>query len=439
MVKAVLILDAGSQYIKLIDKIIRNLGYKTDIMALNVDISLVNANDFGAIIISGGPSSVYEPNAIKCDPELFNLGIPILGICYGMQLINYLTGGIVCKKLVREDGVHDINIIKDESLLFHNMDKKQQVLLTHGDSLETISDNYKITSTSSNSTTNMIIVTSIENTQKKIYGVQFHPEVDITPNGQQMFYNFFTHIAGLEASYTIDNRLNEITENIKMIVGDKKVIMLVSGGVDSSVCLALLHKVIPKDQIIAVHIDHGFLRKTEHHIIDTLNKLYGVTILDAKNDFYNGTTHIDGQLVGPLKTIIEPEQKRKIIGNMFINVIDSYFDRLGIDKNQALLVQGTLRPDLIESSSSMATVGKAATIKTHHNDTQLVRDMRAKGLILEPLKDFHKSEVRSLGKQLGLTDEIVNRHPFCKFNFFLTLLQENQIIWIRKRILQLLC
>jgi GMP synthase (glutamine-hydrolysing) len=399
----VVILDAGSQYIKLIDKNIRDLECNTDILPLNTQADKLK--NYKGIVISGGPDSVYAPNAIKCDPVIFDLNIPILGICYGMQLMNYMFNGTVVKKFVREDGQKTIRISKS-SKLFHNMEDYQKVLLTHGDSVESLGDNFKITAMSGD------LISGIEHTQFPIYGVQFHPEVELTENGVQIFKNFLFNICDLKPTYTIQNRLDELLNTIKLTVENKKVIMLVSGGVDSTVCLALLHKALNKDQIHSIHIDHGFLRKKEHEVIAYLNSLgYNINVLDKKDLFKHGKTIIDGKETKELYQVIEPEQKRKIIGDCFIRTVDGYFDELGLKQEECLLVQGTLRPDLIESASKLAS-GKADTIKTHHNDTKLVRDMRDKGLILEPLKDLHKNEVRKLGIVLGLDHSLVYRHPF---------------------------
>lgn len=397
------ILDAGSQYIKLIDKNIRELDCETDIYPLN--ISHEKLTGYKGIIISGGPDSVYEKNAVMCDIKIFDLNIPILGICYGMQLMNYLFGGSVVKKDVREDGQKPINIIY-KSLLFQNMDMDQKVLLTHGDCVEKIATNFKITALS------QTLVSAIEHNDLPIYGVQFHPEVELTENGTQLFKNFIFDICKLVPTFSLQNRLNSLINLIKTTVADKTVIVLVSGGVDSSVCLALLHKSLNRNQIYAVHIDHGFLRKKEMEVINKLNELgYNIKVLDCKNEFYNGQTTINGKLSIRLCDTIDPEHKRKIIGDTFMKVIDKYFEAINLKQEECLLVQGTLRPDLIESASKLAS-GKADTIKTHHNDTKLVRDMRDKGLILEPLKDLHKNEVRKLGLELGLDNDLVFRHPF---------------------------
>jgi GMP synthase (glutamine-hydrolysing) len=392
------ILDAGSQYGKLIDKIIRELNCDTDLFPLNVDATELVG--YKGIVISGGPDSIYEPDAIECDPDLFKLNVPVLGICYGMQLINHLFAGTVVKSDKRQDGQKIINIMN--SKLFNGMSENQKVLLTHGDRIDLLSEDFKVIATHNGE------ISAIEHFVLEIYGVQFHPEVDLTENGILIFQNFLFDICHLEPCHTIENKLNDIIIYIKNIVKNKKVIMLISGGVDSTVCLALLHLALDEKQIHAMHINNGFLRENDIYAIDYLKELYEITILDKQDLFYNGTTVIDGKESDKLCETSDPEQKRKIIGDCFIKAIDECFHSV---KDDILLVQGTLRPDLIESASKLASTN-ANIIKTHHNDTQMVRKLRDRELIVEPLKDLHKSEVRKLGLLLGLDLDIIFRQPF---------------------------
>lgn len=356
-------------------------------------------------MISGGPDSVYDENAITCSRKLFDLGVPILGICYGMQLMNYLFGGTVIKKKYREDGQQMITVTK--SLLYFGLDHYQKVLLTHGDSIDLLATEFMVNAVSENG-----YVSGIEHKKLPIYGVQFHPEVELTEKGTDIFKNFLFTICRIQPSFTIENRLTDMLNDIKDQVSDKNVLVLVSGGVDSSVCLALLHQILDKEKIHAVHIDTGFMRKNDILAIKKLTSLgYAVTVLNESESFYNATTVINGKETARLCDTVLPEEKRKIIGDCFIKIVNNYFSTHNLNESNCLLVQGTLRPDLIESASGLASK-KADTIKTHHNDTELVRDMRDKGLILEPLKDLHKTEVRKLGLQLGLTESLVYRHPF---------------------------
>lgn len=392
------ILDAGSQYGKLIDKIIRELNCDTDLFPLNVDASELCG--YKGIVISGGPDSIYEPDAIECDLNIFKLNVPVLGICYGMQLINHLFSGTVIKSDKRQDGQKIINIM--DSKLFNNMSQNQKVLLTHGDRIDLLSDDFKVIAKHNDE------ISAIEHIVLDIYGVQFHPEVDLTENGILIFKNFLFNICQVEPCHTIENRFDDIIISIKNMVKDKKVIMLISGGVDSTICLALLHLALDKKQIHAMHINNGFLREDDICAIDYLKKLYEITILDKQDLFYNGTTVINGEETNRLCETSDPEQKRKIIGDCFIKAIDECFRSI---KDDVLLVQGTLRPDLIESGSKLASTN-ANIIKTHHNDTQTIRRLRDRGLIVEPLKDLHKSEVRKLGLLLELDPRIIFRQPF---------------------------
>lgn len=403
----VAILDAGSQYGKLIDRIVRsNCECDTDLFPLDVDVGQIDNGKYGAIIISGGPDSVYAESSMKCSDSLFNLDIPILGICYGMQLMNYMFGGTVSKGAMREDGQTEIQVDVN-SKLFEGLDANQMVLLTHGDSVDVLASSFKITGMSVESS----VVSAIECFTKPFYGVQFHPEVDLTINGIQMFKNFLYTICGLQPTFKFSIRVETLIDELRVQIGSKKVIMLVSGGVDSSVCLAMLHRAVPPENIYAVHVDHGFLRYDEMTSIETIRELgYSVEVLEVADEFLNASTIIDGKQTVTLGETCDPETKRKIIGDTFMRVIDKHFSNIS-DMNSYLLVQGTLRPDLIESANTHAS-SKAHTIKTHHNDTALVRTMREKGLIIEPLKDLHKNEVRKLGLQLNLPPQLIQRHPF---------------------------
>eukprot|EP01112_Ceratiomyxa_fruticulosa_P005151 TRINITY_DN1573_c0_g1_i4.p1 TRINITY_DN1573_c0_g1~~TRINITY_DN1573_c0_g1_i4.p1 ORF type:complete len:668 (+),score=127.64 TRINITY_DN1573_c0_g1_i4:1436-3439(+) len=400
------ILDAGSQYTKVIDRKVRELSVASEILPFDTPVQELLERKFQAIIISGGPQSVYSDLAPKYDPKLFSIGIPILGICYGMQLMNLVFGGKVEKKENREDGVDYINI--QPSNLFKGMKDVQKVLLTHGDSITSLAPDFKTIALSSAG-----IISAIENVEKKLYGLQFHPEVDLTEHGKDILRNFLFEICHLKGGYTLENREERAIKYIRGIVGDKKVLVLVSGGVDSTVCAALLSKALDPKKIYALHIDNGFMRKEESANVEKALQVLGLhlIVVNAKDVFLNGKTEIKGKLTKELTNTVNPEEKRKIIGDTFMKVAQAEIEKLGLKFEDVYLAQGTLRPDLIESSSHFAS-NTAAVIKTHHNDTDLVRALRDSGRVVEPLRDYHKDEVRELGKVLGIPETIVHRQPF---------------------------
>eukprot|EP01060_Flectonema_neradi_P022541 TRINITY_DN30786_c0_g1_i1.p1 TRINITY_DN30786_c0_g1~~TRINITY_DN30786_c0_g1_i1.p1 ORF type:complete len:666 (+),score=177.85 TRINITY_DN30786_c0_g1_i1:49-2046(+) len=412
MSEKVAILDAGAQYGKVIDRRIREMKVFSEIVPLGTSIEKLKADGYTSIVISGGPGSCNAEDAPAYDSGLFDAGIPVLGICYGMQMMNFHYGGTIEKKDQREDGQEEI-IIKTDSRLFDGLTEKQDVLLTHGDSAGTVATGFRTIATSGP------IIAAIENADKNLFGVQFHPEVDLSTNGKVVLSNFLFKICNFKGTFTPKSREEHCIDTIKKQVGDGKVLCLVSGGVDSTVCTALLSKALGAERVVAAHIDNGFMRQDESKNVGIALGSLGVKlkVFDCTDDFLNGKTECTDKKTNTryttkkLMDTTAPEEKRRIIGDTFMRVAERITKELHLDPKETYLAQGTLRPDLIESASSLAS-SKADAIKTHHNDTELVRELRKAGRVIEPLMDYHKDEVRELGMSLGLPKELVMRQPF---------------------------
>ena len=385
----ILVLDFGSQYTQLIARRIREQNVFSEIHPFNYSVDEIIKNKPKGIILSGGPSSVYSENAPLCDKKIFELGIPILGICYGLQLISFTLGGEVAKSNHREFGRAELKI-KIKSQLFNQIENLTTVWMSHGDKVEKIPNGFDVIAETTNAP-----FCAIENIEKKIFGVQFHPEVVHSEKGTQIIKNFIFDICKSDGGWNSKSFIENAISEIRNTVGKQKVICALSGGVDSSVTALLLHKAIG-EQLVCIHIDNGLMRKNE-----------SVKVVDMfKNKFHIPLTFIDASVnfLSELKNVEDPEKKRKIIGRVFIETFEKTLENK--DEN-AFLAQGTLYPDVIESVSFK---GPSATIKTHHNVGGLPENMKLK--LIEPFKELFKDEVRAIGYELGLDETFIERHPF---------------------------
>lgn len=387
----VIVLDFGAQYSQLIARRVRECGVYSQIYPFTVSAEEVRRINPKGIIFSGGPSSVKTPGSPRPDSGLFSLGIPILGICYGLQVMSEMLGGNVTCPEKKEYGLQNIDIVDKSTELLKDVSEKSQVWMSHGDSVDRIPEGFRMTAT-----TPTCPYTAIEDSRRKFYGVQFHPEVVHSVEGEKMIRSFVLDICKAKADWDMGSFVNDAIASIRETVGDKRVLCGLSGGVDSSVAAVLIHKAIG-DQLVCVFVNNGMLRKNEaESVLDLFGRHFSMNLqyADATDDFLSA-----------LKGVTEPEAKRKIIGKVFV---DTFYREARKCGDVSFLAQGTLYPDVIESRSPSG--GPSSTIKSHHNVGGLPEDL--KWQLLEPLKDLFKDEVRALGKELGLPDELVYRHPF---------------------------
>jgi len=385
----VLVLDFGSQYTQLIARKVRELGVYSEILPFSTPLAKIRSFGPSALVLSGGPQSVYGKGAPHPPKGIFDLGVPVLGICYGVQLMAYVLGGEVIPSKMREYGFASLRVL-DRSGLLAKVRDMEQVWMSHGDRLERVPPGFVITGSTANTQ-----AAAIENPGRKFYGVQFHPEVIHTKEGQKILANFLFDLAGLEADWNISSFIERKAVEIRERVGTKKVICGLSGGVDSLVTSLIIHKAI-KNQLVCIFIDNGLLRKGQYEaLMEAFRHKFALKVIgiDASDLFLD-----------KLRGITSPEKKRKTIGRLFIHLFEREATRIG---GAQFLAQGTIYPDVIESNP---VKGPSSVIKSHHNVGGLPKGLRFK--LIEPLRELFKDEVRALALELGVDKEFIHQHPF---------------------------
>lgn len=385
----VLVLDFGSQYTQLIARKIREQGVYSEILPFHVPIEVLKRQNPGGIVLSGGPGSVYDADAPGIDGEIFSLNVPVLGICYGLQLMAHVLGGKVASSSKREYGFASLEIKTNEGLL-KGMEDRSRVWMSHGDRVEETPVGFSVTAFTENCATAVI-----ENREKKFFGVQFHPEVIHTDYGHKILSNFLFDIAGLKPDWDMESFIEKKVREIRKKVGKHKIICGLSGGVDSLVTAVLVNKAVG-DRLVCIFVDNGLLRKGEYtEYLEEFKNRFGLRVdaVDASSQFLNN-----------LKGVTSPERKRKIIGKEFIRIFEQEARKLGeVD----FLAQGTIYPDVIESKS---VKGPSASIKSHHNVGGLPDRLNFQ--LVEPLRELFKDEVRKLGREMEVDEDFIKQHPF---------------------------
>ncbi len=393
----VLVVDYGAQYAQLIARRVREAQVYSEIVPGDTPVDEILAREPAALILSGGPASVYEPGAPSVDPGLFTAGVPVLGLCYGFQAMARALGGDVAPDGTREYGRTELAVADDAGVLHAGLPSRHPVWMSHGDSVVRAPEGFTVTAASERAA-----VAAFEDRERRLAGVQYHPEVGHSPHGQQVLRRFLQEVAGIPGGWTIASIIDETVEAVRAQIGDGRALCGLSGGVDSAVAAALVQRAIG-DRLTCVFVDHGLLRSGEREQVEkdfvaaTGARLHTV---DARERF-----------LAALAGVTDPEAKRKTIGREFIRVFEAATTEVALDEHVGFLVQGTLYPDVVESGGGPGPGGSnTATIKSHHNVGGLPDDLEF--ALVEPLRALFKDEVRRVGAELGLPDEIVHRQPF---------------------------
>ena len=387
-------LDFGSQYAHLIAKRFRALGFYSEIALPSADVSAFGGAK--GVVFSGGPSSVYGESVPEFNGEILGLDVPILGLCYGHQLMAKCYGGSVGRAETGEFGIAHLEKTGagKKSPLLDGISDGAQVWMSHQDGVLSLGGGFEVIGT-----TKDCPFAAVQDLEKKRFGLQCHCEVKDTPEGNRIFENF-ARICGMERNWDGDAVLSTILENIKKDAGDRNVLLFLSGGVDSTVAFALLNRALGQGRVLGLHIDNGFMRKGESKGVEAAYRAHGFTNFKVKDASESFLKAVEG--------LTDPQKKRMAVGENFIRVRDEFVREQNLDESKWMLAQGTLYPDIIESGGTK----NSRTIKTHHNRVDGIQKLIAAGMIIEPLKDLYKDEVRAIGKKIGLSDELVMRHPF---------------------------
>ncbi len=389
----VAVIDFGGQYAHLIARKIRELGVYSEIV--QEDFLSKDATEYSGIVVSGGPSSVYDADAPKIDEGIFRLNIPVLGICYGHQLMAHLLGGQVKRATTREYGTATLKLVNGATPLFDRISSGERIWMSHGDMVVQLPPGFILLASTSECTT-----AAMGDINRRLYGIQFHPEVYHTPCGDEIFRNFLFKVCKCESSWDPEENLEYRLDRIRREVKDRNVFFLVSGGVDSTVAFSLCVKALGEDRVFGLTIDTGLLRKDEPKYIEEVFKKLGVKnfmIANAEKDF-----------VTPLQSVCDPEEKRQIIGEKFLEVQEKVFAELNLSGDNWVLGQGTIYPDTIESGGTP----RSEIIKTHHNRVSAIQKFIEQRRLVEPISDLYKDEVRNIGTKLHLPKKVVSAYPF---------------------------